>query len=57
MLKEPNAISRRTMLRGAGVGLALPLLDAMTPARRPRAVGRRAAPHVRHLQQPRPAAR
>ena len=27
-----RAISRRTMLRGAGVGLALPLLNAMTPA-------------------------
>jgi len=31
MLKT-NAISRRTILRGVGVGLALPLLDAMTPA-------------------------
>jgi len=28
-----NAISRRTMLRGAGVGLALPLLNVMTGAR------------------------
>src|ERR1700674_3113221 len=27
-----NAISRRTMLRGAGVGLALPLLNVMTGA-------------------------
>src|SRR5689334_20203382 len=27
-----NVISRRTMLRGAGVGLALPLLNVMTPA-------------------------
>ena len=31
MLKT-NAISRRAMLGGAGVALALPLLDAMTPA-------------------------
>ena len=31
MLKT-NAISRRTMLRGAGVGMALPLLNAMLPA-------------------------
>ena len=28
-----TAISRRTMLRGIGVGLGLPLLDAMIPAR------------------------
>ena len=27
-----STISRRTMLRGLGVGLALPMLDAMTPA-------------------------
>src|SRR3954453_21878293 len=27
-----RAISRRTMLRGAGVGLGLPLLNAMVPA-------------------------
>ncbi len=27
-----SSISRRTMLRGLGVGLALPMLDAMTPA-------------------------
>jgi hypothetical protein len=33
MLKT-NAISRRTILRGVGVGLALPLLDAMNPAAR-----------------------
>jgi hypothetical protein len=31
MLSKP-AISRRTMLRGIGVGLGLPLLDAMVPA-------------------------
>jgi len=29
-----NAISRRTLLRGVGVSLALPLLDAMAPAAR-----------------------
>ena len=28
----PNSISRRTILRGAGVAMALPLLEAMTPA-------------------------
>src|SRR5713226_3048742 len=28
-------ISRRTMLRGAGVALALPLLDSMAPAQTP----------------------
>jgi hypothetical protein len=32
MIKN-RALSRRTFLRGAGVALALPLLDAMTPAR------------------------
>src|SRR5436305_988149 len=31
---KTNAISRRTILRGLGVGLALPLLDAMNPAAR-----------------------
>ena len=29
----PRALSRRTFLRGAGVAMALPLLDAMQPAR------------------------
>jgi BMFP domain-containing protein YqiC len=29
-----SALSRRTLLRGVGVGLALPLLDAMAPAAR-----------------------
>ncbi len=29
---SPSRISRRTVLRGLGVGLTLPLLDAMTPA-------------------------
>ena len=32
MIITNRAISRRTMLRGAGVGLALPLLNAMTSA-------------------------
>ena len=27
-----KAVSRRCVLRGAGIGLALPLLDAMLPA-------------------------
>ena len=32
-IRSPHrAISRRTILRGAGVGLALPLLNAMTGA-------------------------
>jgi len=30
----PRALSRRTLLRGAGVSLALPLLNAMSPAAR-----------------------
>lgn len=54
MLKT-KAISRRTVLRGVGVGIALPLLNAMAPATA-RAARRRAPPGVRHLQQPRPAA-
>ena len=29
---HPRGLSRRTFLRGAGVAMALPLLDAMTPA-------------------------
>jgi hypothetical protein len=32
-----RALSRRTLLRGAGVGIALPLLSAMLPARTARA--------------------
>jgi len=32
MIIKKKCISRRTMLRGAGVALALPLLDAMVPA-------------------------
>src|SRR5919197_2739696 len=32
MIVTRKALSRRTFLRGAGVGLALPLLDAMVPA-------------------------
>src|SRR5437868_433902 len=31
-LPTPRSLSRRTFLRGAGVALALPLLDAMRPA-------------------------
>jgi len=37
-----RALSRRALLRGAGAALALPLLDAMTPA-----LGKTAAPHRR----------
>ncbi len=33
VVKTSRAISRRTLLRGAGVSLALPLLDAMSPLR------------------------
>ena len=36
-LNARGAISRRTMLRGVGVGLALPLLNAMSPAARAQA--------------------
>ena len=32
MIITKKAISRRTMLRGAGAAIALPLLDAMIPA-------------------------
>jgi hypothetical protein len=35
MLITKKHISRRTMLRGAGVALALPLLDSMVPAQTP----------------------
>ena len=31
-LPRPSALSRRTLLRGAGVSMCLPLLDAMQPA-------------------------
>ncbi|WP_238389290.1 hypothetical protein [Urbifossiella limnaea] len=33
MHPTPRPLSRRTFLRGAGVALALPYLDAMQPAR------------------------
>ena len=32
MMVTKKAIPRRTMIRGVGVALALPLLDAMVPA-------------------------
>ena len=32
MIITKQALSRRTMLRGLGVSLALPLLDSMVPA-------------------------
>ena len=35
MFISKKHISRRTMLRGAGVTLALPLLDSMVPAQTP----------------------
>lgn len=47
MLVGPRALARRTVLRGAGVCLALPWLDAMTPAARPRRLN--AASDVRRL--------
>ena len=36
MFITKKALSRRAVLRGAGAALALPLLDAMVPARRAR---------------------
>ena len=47
MIVTKRAIPRRTFLRGAGVTLALPLLDAMVPALT--AVARTAAAPVRRL--------
>jgi hypothetical protein len=35
MFLSKKHISRRTLLRGAGVSLALPLLDSMVPAQTP----------------------
>ena len=32
MIIRKMAVSRRTFLRGAGIGIALPFLDAMVPA-------------------------
>ena len=47
-------ISRRTFLRGAGVTLALPLLDSMIPAQTPLRKPRPAEdPLHRHLRSPR----
>ena len=50
-------ISRRRFLRGAGVALALPLLESMRAPFARAADGPGAAAAVLHLQQPRPAAR
>ena len=49
-------LSRRTVLRGMGVSIALPLLDAMIPARTACASGGSAAPAhgVRGYFPPRP---
>src|SRR6478735_128002 len=47
-------VSRRSFLRGAGVAMSLPMLDAMAPAFAREAA---AAPHARDLQQPRPRPR
>jgi hypothetical protein len=47
MILTQTHIPRRTILRGAGTALALPLLDAMVPAAR--AEGRTAAAPVRRL--------
>ena len=46
MIVTKKAVSRRTVLRGLGVSVALPLLDAMVPALTPRA---RAATPIRRL--------
>ena len=43
MIITKKAISRRTVLRGMGAALALPLLDSMTPAFAAAASGRKAA--------------
>jgi hypothetical protein len=43
MIITKKALSRRTVLRGMGACLALPLLDAMTPALSAAATGRKAA--------------
>ena len=55
-LLKNNALPRRTFLRGYGVGLSLPLLDAMRPAVLSAAEkacgGTGASTHARHLQQP-----
>lgn len=47
MIITKQALSRRTFLRGAGITLALPLLDAMLPAMTP--IARTAAKPVRRL--------
>ena len=40
MFLSKKALSRRTLLRGAGTAVALPLLDAMIPARAPAAASK-----------------
>ena len=49
-----RSLSRRSFLRGSGVALALPLLDAMIPAVVSRSGGRTgaAAAHGGHRNQP-----
>ena len=49
MFITKKSINRRTLLRGAGVALALPLLDAMTPAF---AAARKAVPRLTFLYIP-----
>ena len=49
MFVTKKAISRRTMLRGVGTAVALPLLDAMIPAFAPAARHRSRAPLRRRL--------
>jgi hypothetical protein len=44
MIITKKALSRRTVLRGIGVSLALPLLDAMVPALTASARGEAGAP-------------
>ena len=49
MFVTKKAISRRTVLRGAGTAVALPLLDAMIPAFAPAAATSSCAPLRRGL--------
>ena len=49
MIITKMALSRRTLLRGIGVSLALPLLDAMVPALSAVADGREAGAALRVL--------
>lgn len=49
MIGMKNALSRRTLLRGTGVAIGLPLLDAMIPAMTAQALTPAAASQLRRL--------